>query len=110
MAILIGDAALAFSERLDDGYRLDVQRLGIVFERLGSGHHIDEDEPGFTVHRFGANKARKLFHLAMGRFDERTSVRSEVEAEAPQATAVTQASACGSPSASSTTRPGCVTG
>lgn len=70
-----GDASLAIAECLDDGYRLDVQRMGIVFERLGSGHHIDEDEPGFTVHRFGANKARKLFHIAMGRFDERTSVR-----------------------------------
>lgn len=74
-----GDASLAIAERLDDGYRLDVHRLGIVFERLGSGHHIDEDEPGFTVHRFGANKARKLFHIAMGRFSERTSVRSDVE-------------------------------
>jgi len=70
-----GDACLVIAERLDDGYRLDIHRMGIVFERLGSGHHIDEDEPGFTVHRFGANKARKLFHIAMGRFDERTSVR-----------------------------------
>lgn len=74
-----GDAALAIAERLDDGYRLDVQRMGIVFERLGVGHHIDEDEPGFTVHRFGANKALKLFHVAMGRLNERTSLRSEVE-------------------------------
>ena len=72
-----GEAALATAERLDDGYRLDVQRMGIVFERLGSGHHIDEDEPGFTVHRFGANKARKLFHAAMGRFDDRASVRRD---------------------------------
>lgn len=78
-----GDSALAFAERLDDGYRLEVQRLGIVFERLGSGHHIDEDEPGFTVHRFGANKARKLFHAAMGRFDERSSVRGELESSRP---------------------------
>lgn len=46
---------------------------------LGSGHHIDEDEPGLTVHRFGANKARKLFHVAMGRFDERSSSRSDRE-------------------------------
>lgn len=74
-----GDVALAISESLDNGYQLDVQRMGIVFERLGSGYHIDEDEPGFTVHRFGGNKARKLFHIAMGRFDERTSVRSELE-------------------------------
>lgn len=79
LAPIDGEAALAVAERLDDGYRLDVQRMGIVFERLGSGHHIDEDEPGFTVHRFGANKARKLFHIAMGRFDERTSVRSELD-------------------------------
>lgn len=77
-----GDAALGIVERLDDGYRLDVQRMGIVFERLGSGHHIDEDEPGFTVHRFGANKARKLFHIAMGRFNERTSVRSNLDSAA----------------------------
>ncbi len=74
-----GDASLAIAECLDDGYRLDVHRMGFVFERLGSGHHIDEDEPGFTVHRFGANKARKLFHIAMGRFDERTSVRGDLE-------------------------------
>lgn len=75
-----GDAALAVIERLDDAYRLDIQQMGIVFERLGSGHHIDEDEPGFTVHRFGANKARKLFHIAMGRFSERSgSRRSDVE-------------------------------
>ncbi len=72
-----GDAALAFAERLDEGYRLDVQRMGIVFERLGSGHHIDEDEPGLTVHRFGGNKARKLFQNAMGRFTERASVRGD---------------------------------
>jgi hypothetical protein len=72
-----GDAALAVTDRLDDGYRVDVQRLGVVFERLGTGHHVDEDEPGFTVHRFGANKARKLFHAAMGRFDERVSSRGE---------------------------------
>lgn len=78
-----GDAALAIVERLDVGYRLDVQHMGIVFERQGSGHHIDEDEPGFTVHRFGANKARKLFHIAMGRFDERGSIRGDLESVAP---------------------------
>lgn len=72
-----GDTALALAESLDDGYRLDIQRMGMVFERLGSGHHIDEDEPGFTVHRFGANKARTLFHIAMGRFSERASVRTD---------------------------------
>jgi hypothetical protein len=70
-----GDTALAVAERLDEGYRLEMDGMGIVFERLGSGHHIDEDEPGFTVHRFGANKARKLFHAAMGRFDDRSSAR-----------------------------------
>jgi len=74
-----GDAYLAITEQLDNGYRLDVRRMGIVFERLGAGLHVDEDEPGFTVHRFGANKARKLFHLAMGRFDERASVRSDID-------------------------------
>jgi DNA phosphorothioation-dependent restriction protein DptH len=77
-----GDAALGIAERLDDGYRLEVQRMGIVFERLGSGHHLDEDEPGFTVHRFGANKARKLFHAAMGRHSERASVRGDLESTA----------------------------
>ena len=78
-----GDAALAVAERLDEGYRLDIQRMGIVFERLGSGHHLDEDEPGFSVHRFGANKARKLFHAAMGRHNERASVRGDLESSAP---------------------------
>ena len=81
-----GDTALTIVERLDDGYRLDVQRMGIVFERRGSGHHIDEDEPGFTVHRFGANKARKLFHMAMGRYSERASTRSDRESDAPLST------------------------
>ncbi|MEA2919060.1 MAG: hypothetical protein QOJ15_11141 [Bradyrhizobium sp.] len=73
-----GDAALATAERLDDGYQLVVQHTGIVFERLGSGYHVDEDEPGFTVHRFGADKARKLFHVSMGRFEERGSVRGDL--------------------------------
>jgi len=77
-----GEAALAIAERLDDGFRLELQSMGIVFERLGSGYHIDEDEPGFTVHRFGANKARKLFHAAMGRFDERVSRREDLDSEA----------------------------
>lgn len=81
-----GDAALAIAERLDDGYRLDVQSMGIVFERQGSGYHIDEDEPGFTVHRFGANKARKLFHAAMGRFDERVSLRGDPDSVPPTTT------------------------
>jgi hypothetical protein len=79
LAPIEGETALATAECLDDGYRLDVQRMGVVFERLGSGHHIDEDEPGLIVHRFGANKARKLFHVAMGRFDERSSARTERE-------------------------------
>ncbi|MGL3104615.1 hypothetical protein [Bradyrhizobium sp. BR 1432] len=74
-----GDVALAIAERLDDGYRLEVQSMGMVFERLGAGHHIDEDEPGFPVHRFGANKARKLFQAAMGRYSERASMRWERE-------------------------------
>ena len=78
-----GDAALAVAERLDEGYRLEIQRMGIVFERLGSGHHLDEDEPGFTVHRFGANKARRLFHAAMGRHNERSSRRSDVDSAVP---------------------------
>jgi hypothetical protein len=77
-----GDAALNIAERLDDGYRLDIYRMGIVFERLGSGHHIDEDEPGFIVHRFGGNKARKLFQVAMGRYDERSSKRGSLRSEA----------------------------
>lgn len=78
-----GEAALSVVERLDDGYRLDVQRMGIVFERQGSGHHIDEDEPGLTVHRFGANKARKLFLAAMGRYDDRVSLRGDAASVAP---------------------------
>lgn len=76
---LEGDVALAIASKLDDGYRLEVQSMGMVFERLGAGHHIDEDEPGFPVHRFGANKARKLFRAAMGRYSERASVRWDRE-------------------------------
>lgn len=78
-----GDAVLRALAALDAGYRLDVQRLGIVFERLGAGHHVDEDEPGFVVHRFGADKARKLFSAAMGRHDERSSRASNASTDAP---------------------------
>jgi hypothetical protein len=83
LAQVDGDVALGIAERLDEGYRLEIQRMGIVFERLGAGHHLDEDEPGFAVHRFGADKARKLFHAAMGRHDERSSRRSDRESSAP---------------------------
>jgi hypothetical protein len=78
-----GDAVLRALAALDAGYRLDVQRLGIVFERLGAGHHVDEDEPGFVVHRFGADKARKLFSAAMGRHEERSSRASNASTDAP---------------------------
>jgi hypothetical protein len=74
-----GAAALDIVESLDEGFRLEICALGIAFERLSSGHHIDEDEPGFTVHRFGANKARALFQIAMGRFSERVSLRTEFD-------------------------------
>ena len=74
-----GEVALSILENLDDGYRLEVHHLGVVFERQGSGHHLDEDEPGFLVHRFGADKARKLFHAAMGRFDDRSSLRNRMD-------------------------------
>lgn len=78
-----GERALAMAEGLDEGYRLDIQSMGIVFERLGSGHHLDEDEAGFPIHRFGADKARRLFHAAMGRHDERASRRSDRDSSGP---------------------------
>jgi DNA phosphorothioation-dependent restriction protein DptH len=45
LAPVEGDTALAIAERLDDGYRLDVQRLGIVFERLGSPRAASSSSP-----------------------------------------------------------------
>jgi hypothetical protein len=80
-----GELVLGSLAALETGYRLDVQRLGIAFERLGAGHHVDEDEPGFVVHRFGADKARKLFDAAMGRHDERSSRASNASTVPPSA-------------------------
>jgi hypothetical protein len=54
------DKALDFVQELDLGYHLDIRSVGVVFERHASGSHVDEDEPGFTVHRFGLDVARQL--------------------------------------------------
>jgi hypothetical protein len=70
-------AALAFLERLDDGYTLDLRTLGVLFEHRGHGMHIDEEEPGFPVYRFGGDKAKQFFAYAVGRFAERTSRSSD---------------------------------
>ncbi|MFT3769609.1 MAG: hypothetical protein QM820_29590 [Minicystis sp.] len=64
------EEVLAFLERLDDGYTLDMRSLGVVFEHRGRGVHADEEEPGFTVHRLGADKAKELFAHAIGRFTD----------------------------------------
>jgi hypothetical protein len=74
--------ALAMLESLDDGYELDLRALGVVFEHKGVGFHLDEEEPGFTVYRFGGDKARQLLADAAGRLVERNTRLSERQAGA----------------------------
>lgn len=62
-------AALDFVQDLDAGYRLDLTTVGVVFERAAAGSHVDEDEPGYTVHRFGLDAANRLMQAACGRFE-----------------------------------------
>ncbi|MFO0570174.1 MAG: hypothetical protein U0263_31310 [Polyangiaceae bacterium] len=71
------ERAARMLENLDDGYQLDIRSLGVVFEHKGRGSHIDEEEPGFTVHRFGGDKARQLLAHAAGRIAERVTRLSE---------------------------------
>lgn len=71
------DRALKQLEALDEGYQLDIRTLGVVFEHKGRGQHVDEEEPGFTVHRFGGDKARQLLADAAGRLVERNMRISE---------------------------------
>jgi hypothetical protein len=50
----------AFLTDLDAGYRLEVEKTGVLFHRQSSGIHKDEDEPDFPVHRFGHDMACRL--------------------------------------------------
>ncbi|MEO8979435.1 MAG: hypothetical protein ABI548_07670 [Polyangiaceae bacterium] len=77
--------ALAILEDLDEGYELDMRSLGVVFEHKGVGLHEDEEEPGFTVHRFGGDKARQLLADAAGRLVERNARLSERQGSAERA-------------------------
>jgi hypothetical protein len=77
LSIEEADRALGVLENLDDGYQLDIRALGVVFEHKGRGLHVDEEEPGFTVHRFGGDKARQLLAHAAGRMADRVSRLSE---------------------------------
>jgi hypothetical protein len=61
--------ALQFVDSLDSPYSLEISSLGVVFERQGIGAHIDEEEPGFTVHRFGLDVAQRLVRRACGKQD-----------------------------------------
>jgi DNA phosphorothioation-dependent restriction protein DptH len=60
LAQTAGDAALDIIEKLDQGYKLDIRLLGVVFERAGRGAHEDEEEPGFQVYRFGGDVAQEF--------------------------------------------------
>lgn len=77
---LIGDAeaqaALDFVQDLDDGYRLDLSSIGVVFERTAAGSHVDEEEPGYVVHRFGLDAASKLVVAACARAERSDTSRS----------------------------------
>jgi hypothetical protein len=72
--------SLEFVENLDGGFSLDVSSLGVVFERQGAGSHTDEDEPGFTVHRFGLDAAQDLILSACGAATMGASSRTTTEA------------------------------
>ena len=65
--------ALQFVDSLDSPYSLEISSLGVVFERQGIGAHIDEEEPGFTVHRFGLDVAQRLVRRACGKQDADSS-------------------------------------
>ena len=65
--------ALQFVDSLDSPYSLEISSLGVVFERQGIGAHIDEEEPGFTVHRFGLDVAQRLVGRACGKQDADSS-------------------------------------
>jgi DNA phosphorothioation-dependent restriction protein DptH len=58
------EEALEFVHSLDEGYRLEMQPLGVVFERQGLGAHVDEEEIGFQVHRIGLDVANSLLGRA----------------------------------------------
>jgi hypothetical protein len=65
------DAALDFVQALDGGYRLEIQSIGVIFERQATGSHVDEDEPGYTVHRLGHDIAQDLLSQAHRAFEAR---------------------------------------
>jgi hypothetical protein len=54
------EEAKAFVTGLDAGYHLDLKATGVFFHRRSAGAHTDEEEPGFPVHRFGADVACRL--------------------------------------------------
>jgi DNA phosphorothioation-dependent restriction protein DptH len=74
--------ALQFASNLDGGFSLDISSLGVVFERQGVGAHVDEEEPGFTVHRFGLDVAQRLLRRACGNDSSSISSQSS-EASSP---------------------------
>jgi len=74
----VADLALRFIENLDAGYRLGLRSIGVVFERATTGSHVDEDEPGFQVHRFGADIARALFDEATYSCESLTNEEDDV--------------------------------
>ena len=69
--------ALTFIQDLDGGYELDFDMQGIAFEQRGVGEHHDEDEPGYSVHRFGLDVANDLLERARRRQLSRRSPTSE---------------------------------
>jgi hypothetical protein len=76
---------LSFVEGLDDGYTLDLESMGVLFERQGSGSHVDEEEPGFRVYRFGGDVASGLLAGAVVRHHERAAALSDRGGPASQA-------------------------
>lgn len=75
-------AALDFVQNLDAGYRLEIETLGVIFERQSSGSHLEEEEPGFPVYRFGLDAAQSLLSAAC----QQTGAPAESTAEAPTRT------------------------
>jgi len=83
MASAVAERTLQFVSQLDRGYQLRFRTLGVVFEPTAAGAHVEEDEPGFPVHRFGAERAAELLAEAVSLHQRRLERRGSDRGAAP---------------------------
>jgi len=67
------EGALQFLATLEEGYRIDLAALGVVYQRSAHGSRVDELEPGFPMYRFGHDDAKALLAAALRRPPERNA-------------------------------------